>query len=84
MARKQHLPDVPSPSQVIALQDALLANDNRLLETANADAVRAVIGHVHQIGWQLRLGEHIEGNRQLQSSQDVPRHPTRRSRACGA
>lgn len=53
-------------------------------ETANADAVRAVIGHVHQIGWQLRLGEHIEGKQQLQSSQDVPRHPTRRSRACGA
>lgn len=48
MARKQHLPDVLSPSQVvIALQDALLANANRLLETANADAVRAVIGHVH-------------------------------------
>lgn len=41
-------------------------------ETANADAVRAVIGHVHQIGWQLRLGEHIEGKQQLQSSQDVP------------
>lgn len=193
MARKQHLPDVLSPSRVIALQDALLANANRLLEaalrsvevenlplarslailgmeesgmvialhkrrvsmvrapegeafvndelkelwtrhtlklealhavlvaeeywfgvepsdpveneikqrrfyvdvsergdpfapeeTANAVAVRAVIGHVHQIGWQLRLGEHIEGKRQLQSSQGVPRHPTRRSRACGA
>lgn len=34
MARKQHLPDVLSPSQVIALQDALLANANRLLEAA--------------------------------------------------
>ncbi len=41
-------------------------------ETANADAVQAVIRQVHQIGWQLRLGEHIEGKKQLESSQDVP------------
>ncbi|MCE0485452.1 AbiV family abortive infection protein [Ornithinimicrobium sediminis] len=41
-------------------------------ETADAEAVRAVIGHVHQIGWQLRLGEHIEGKSQLQRQQDVP------------
>lgn len=40
-------------------------------ETADADAVLAVIRHVHQIGWQLRLGEHIEGKRQLQCQQDV-------------
>lgn len=40
-------------------------------ETADADAVRAVIRHVHQIGWQLRLGEHIEGKRQLQRQRDV-------------
>ncbi|MFC4630098.1 AbiV family abortive infection protein [Promicromonospora alba] len=26
--------------------------------------LREVIAHVHQIGWQLRLGEHIEGQRQ--------------------
>jgi hypothetical protein len=26
--------------------------------------LREVIAHVHQIGWQLRLGEHIEGKRQ--------------------
>lgn len=40
-------------------------------EVADADAVRAVIGHVHQIGWQLRLGEHIEGKSQLERMQDV-------------
>lgn len=39
---------------------------------ADVDAVREVIGHVHQIGWQLRLGEHIEGKRQLETTQDVP------------
>src|SRR5699024_8116981 len=32
---------------------------------ADVDAVREVVGHVHQIGWQLRLGEHIEGKRRL-------------------
>ncbi|MCK2024362.1 AbiV family abortive infection protein [Microbacterium sp. kSW2-24] len=39
---------------------------------ADVDAVREVIGHVHQIGWQLRLGEHIEGKRRLEAEQDVP------------
>lgn len=38
----------------------------------DAETVRAVIGNVHQIGWQLRLGEHIEGKRRLQSEEDVP------------
>lgn len=38
---------------------------------ADVDAVREVIGHVHQIGWQLRLGEHIEGKRRLETEQDV-------------
>ncbi len=38
---------------------------------AHVDAVREVIGHVHQIGWQLRLGEHIEGKRRLVTEQDV-------------
>lgn len=41
-------------------------------EAADPDAVRAVIGHVHQIGWQLRLGEHIEGRRQEDRARDVP------------
>jgi AbiV family abortive infection protein len=39
---------------------------------ADTDAVRTVIGHVHQIGWQLRLGEHIEGKKRLEHEQDVP------------
>lgn len=38
----------------------------------DGDAVRSAIGHVHQIGWQLRLGEHIEGKRRLEHEQDVP------------
>lgn len=42
------------------------------LDIADGEAVRAVIGHVHQIGWQLRLGEHIEGKRRLKHEQDVP------------
>lgn len=41
-------------------------------ETADADAVRDVIAFVHQIGWQLRLGEHIEGKSRLQREKDVP------------
>lgn len=41
-------------------------------EVADAETVRAVVGYVHQIGWQLRLGEHIEGKRQLEQTQDVP------------
>ena len=31
-----------------------------------------VIDAVHQIGWQLRLGEHIEGSRQDEQEQGVP------------
>lgn len=31
---------------------------------ADEAALREVIARVHQIGWQLRLGEHIEGKRQ--------------------
>lgn len=27
---------------------------------------------MHQIGWQLRLGEHIEGRRQEDQTQDIP------------
>lgn len=39
---------------------------------ADPDAVRAVLEHVHQIGWQLRLGEHIEGRRQEDRERAVP------------
>ncbi len=31
-----------------------------------------VIDHVHQIGWQLRLGEHIEASRQDESAREIP------------
>jgi AbiV family abortive infection protein len=31
-----------------------------------------VISHVHQIGWQLRLGEHIEARRQDEDAREVP------------
>lgn len=34
--------------------------------------VAAVLARVHQIGWQLRLGEHIEAKRQLAEAQGVP------------
>jgi AbiV family abortive infection protein len=33
---------------------------------ADDSALRAVIDHVHQIGWQLRLGEHIEAKAQAE------------------
>lgn len=39
---------------------------------ANEDALRDVIAHVHQIGWQLRLGEHIEGKRQDEQEAGMP------------
>lgn len=41
-------------------------------DTADAEIVLEVLSHVHQIGWQLRLGEHIEGKRRLQLEQDDP------------
>lgn len=40
-------------------------------EIADTEDVRKVIDHVHQIGWQLRLGEHIEGKKRLEYEQDV-------------
>lgn len=39
---------------------------------ADEGALRDVIAHVHQIGWQLRLGEHIEGKRQDEQEQGSP------------
>lgn len=41
-------------------------------DVADPYAVRAVLEHVHQIGWQLRLGEHIEGRRQEDRERTVP------------
>ncbi|MGH3448249.1 MAG: hypothetical protein ACRDP4_11575 [Nocardioidaceae bacterium] len=31
-----------------------------------------VIDHVHQIGWQLRLGEHTEAKRQAEDQRGAP------------
>ncbi|WP_284982456.1 AbiV family abortive infection protein [Arthrobacter sp. efr-133-TYG-118] len=41
-------------------------------EVADGDSVRDVIGYVHQIGWQLRLGEHIEGRARLEREREIP------------
>ena len=41
-------------------------------EVADEAALRGVIARVHQIGWQLRLGEHIEGKRQDEKEAGVP------------
>ncbi|WP_218682634.1 AbiV family abortive infection protein [Microbacterium sp. BF1] len=45
-----------------------------IMPTSDVDAetVREVVGYVHQIGWQLRLGEHIEGKQRLESERDIP------------
>ncbi|MCA2256012.1 AbiV family abortive infection protein [Mycobacterium intracellulare] len=39
---------------------------------ADEPSLREVIGHVHQIGWQLRLGEHIVAKQQEQSVRAIP------------
>lgn len=36
------------------------------------ESLRQVINHIHQIGWQLRLGEHIVAKAQEQSVQAIP------------
>jgi AbiV family abortive infection protein len=41
-------------------------------DVGDAEALRDVIGYVHQIGWQLRLGEHIEGKRQDEQERGIP------------
>ncbi|RAU92883.1 AbiV family abortive infection protein [Mycolicibacter senuensis] len=50
------------------------ANEGIQTPEAAADehSLREVIGHIHQIGWQLRLGEHIVATQQEQSVQAVP------------
>jgi len=42
-------------------------------DVADEEALRDVIAHVHQIGWQLRLGEHIEGQRHDEKERGIPR-----------
>ncbi|SNS69836.1 abortive infection protein, AbiV family [Geodermatophilus pulveris] len=39
---------------------------------ADEESLADVINYVHQIGWQLRLGEHIEGKRQDEQEQGSP------------
>ncbi len=41
-------------------------------DVTNEEALRDVIASVHQIGWQLRLGEHIEGKSQDQREHGSP------------
>jgi AbiV family abortive infection protein len=38
----------------------------------DVETVRTAIAHVHQVGWQIRLGEHIEAKAQEQAALDVP------------
>ncbi|HEY3546152.1 MAG TPA: AbiV family abortive infection protein [Propionicimonas sp.] len=41
-------------------------------DVADEAALREVIARVNQIGWQLRLGEHLEGKRQDEQEAGVP------------
>ncbi|MDR1189606.1 MAG: AbiV family abortive infection protein [Bifidobacteriaceae bacterium] len=41
-------------------------------DVEDEEDLREIIGRVHQVGWQLRLGEHIEGKRQDQQEVGVP------------
>jgi AbiV family abortive infection protein len=40
-------------------------------DAADGDSLADVIAHVHQIGWQLRLGEHIEAKLQAREERGV-------------
>jgi AbiV len=40
-------------------------------DVADRESLLDVISHVHQIGWQLRLGEHIEATRQAEEAREV-------------
>lgn len=41
-------------------------------DATDRESVAAVISHVHQIGWQLRLGEHIEAKCREEAARAVP------------
>lgn len=41
-------------------------------DVADKEMLERVLAAVHQIGWQLRLGEHIEGKRQDQQEEGIP------------
>jgi AbiV family abortive infection protein len=50
------------------------AQQGVLTPESNGDeeSLRLVISHVHQIGWQLRLGEHIVAKQQEESGRAIP------------
>lgn len=39
---------------------------------ADEESLARVIDYVHQIGWQIRLGEHIEAKQQAESNNGIP------------
>ncbi|SFC74470.1 abortive infection protein, AbiV family [Nocardioides terrae] len=41
-------------------------------DVAEEESLADVVRHVHQIGWQLRLGEHIEAKQQAQWAEEIP------------
>ncbi|MGY1961836.1 AbiV family abortive infection protein [Nocardia gipuzkoensis] len=41
-------------------------------DEVDEQGLRDIIGRVHQIGWQLRLGEHIEAKRQAECAESTP------------
>jgi hypothetical protein len=41
-------------------------------DVRDEEHLRDLISYVHQIGWQLRLGEHIEGKAQAERERAVP------------
>lgn len=59
-------------------QGAILAPETE----GDQESLRVLLNHVHQIGWQLRLGEHIVASQQASSAAAIPRRAMRRSRTC--
>jgi hypothetical protein len=49
-------------------RDGVLAPDT----DGDEESLRLVIDHIHQIGWQLRLGEHIVAKQQEESARAIP------------
>jgi AbiV family abortive infection protein len=49
-------------------EDGVLAPDS----DGDEESLKLVIDHIHQIGWQLRLGEHIVAKQQEESARAIP------------
>ncbi|TCK63789.1 AbiV family abortive infection protein [Curtobacterium sp. PhB136] len=49
-----------------------LGNPMSPADVRDEEHLRDLIAYVHQIGWQLRLGEHIEGKAQAEQERAVP------------